>query len=78
MVAIKSYCNPVYMVMFICLFKLISRRMAGKEDIKVKTTWLLPKSLVKQLKQYALDNDTTLTATVIEACNEFLAKRKKR
>jgi hypothetical protein len=52
--------------------------MAGKEDIKVKTTWLLPKSLVKQLKQYALDNDTTLTATVIEACNEFLAKSKKR
>ena len=35
--------------------------MADNEDIKVKTTWLLPKSLVKQLKQYALDNDTTLT-----------------
>ncbi|HZA68475.1 MAG TPA: hypothetical protein VE548_02165 [Nitrososphaeraceae archaeon] len=52
--------------------------MVGNEDIKVKTTWLLPKSLVKQLKQYALDNDTTLTATIIEACNEFLAKRKKR
>ncbi len=53
-------------------------RMAGNEETKVKTTWLLPKSLVKQLKQYALDNDTTLTATVIEACNEFLTKRKKR
>ncbi len=52
--------------------------MAGNEDIKVKTTWLLPKSLVKQLKQYALDNDTTLTATIIEACSEFLTKRKKR
>jgi hypothetical protein len=52
--------------------------MAGTEETKVKTTWLLPKSLVKQLKQYALDNDTTLTATIIEACNEFLTKRKKR
>jgi hypothetical protein len=52
--------------------------MADNEDIKVKTTWLLPKSLVKQLKQYALDNDTTLTATIIQACNEFLAKRKKK
>jgi hypothetical protein len=52
--------------------------MADNKDIKVKTTWLLPKSLVKQLKQYALDNDSTLTATVIEACNDFLAKKKKR
>jgi hypothetical protein len=52
--------------------------MASNEDIKVKTTWLLSKSLVKQLKQYALDNDTTLTATVMQACNEFLAKKKKR
>jgi hypothetical protein len=52
--------------------------MTSNEDSKVKTTWLLPKSLVKQLKQYALDNDTTLTATVMEACNEFLVKRKKR
>jgi hypothetical protein len=46
--------------------------------MKVKTTWLLPKILVKQLKQYALDNDTTLTAIVIEACNEYLTKRKKK
>ena len=60
------------------MIELISFRMVGIEDIKVKTTWLLPKSLVKQLKQYALDNDTTLTATIVEACNEFLAKRKKR
>ena len=52
--------------------------MASDGDVKVKTTWLLPKSLVKQLKQYALDNDTTLTSTVMEACNEFLAKRKKK
>ena len=59
-------------------FKLINRKMAGNEETKVKTTWLLPKGLVKQLKQYALDNDTTLTATIIEACNEFLTKRKKR
>ena len=52
--------------------------MSNKEPMKVKTTWLLPKILVKQLKQYALDNDTTLTAIVIEACNEYLTKRKKK
>jgi hypothetical protein len=52
--------------------------MSSSDDLKVKTTWLLPKSLVKQIKQYALDNDTTSTAVVIEACNELLTKRKKK
>jgi hypothetical protein len=51
--------------------------MSKNEPIKVKTTWLLPKSLVKQLKQYALDNDTTLTAVIIEACTDFLIKKRK-
>ncbi len=51
--------------------------MASSEQIKVKTTWLLPKSLIKQLKQFALDNETTSTAVVIEACNEYLSKRKR-
>jgi hypothetical protein len=50
---------------------------SSHEEARVKTTWLLPKSLVKQLKQYALDNETTSTAVVIEACNEYLSKRKK-
>lgn len=50
---------------------------SSNEEAKVKTTWLLPKTLVKQLKQYALDNETTSTAIVIEACNEYLSKRKK-
>lgn len=54
----------------------MSERKSTTEAIKVKTTWLLPKTLVKQLKQYALDNDTTLTAVVMEACTEFLAKKK--
>jgi hypothetical protein len=52
--------------------------MAKNQTIKVKTTWLLPKDLVKQLKQYALDNDTTLTAVVIDACNEYLSNKKKK
>jgi hypothetical protein len=52
--------------------------MSSDDDVKVKTTWLLPKSLVKQIKQYALDNDTTSTAVIIEACSELLTKRKKK
>ena len=43
----------------------------------IKTTLRLPKKLVKQLKQYGLDNDKTLTEIAIEAFNEYLARRKK-
>jgi hypothetical protein len=43
----------------------------------VRTTWRLPKSLIKQLKQYALDHDTTMTAIAIEAFQEFLYKKRK-
>ena len=52
--------------------------MSSSDDVKVKTTWLLPKSLVKQIKQYALDNDTTSTAVVIEACSELLSKKRRK
>jgi hypothetical protein len=52
--------------------------MSSSDDVKVKTTWLLPKSLVKQIKQFALDNETTSTAVVIEACSELLTKKRKK
>jgi hypothetical protein len=45
---------------------------------KLKTTWLLPKALMKRAKQYALDNDTNVTAIAIQALEEFLNKRDKK
>jgi len=42
-----------------------------------RTTLRLPKPLIRQLKQYALDHDTTMTAIAIEAFQEFLQKKKK-
>ena len=55
----------------------MSQPRSTEDSIKVKTTWLLPKSLVKQLKQYALDTESTVTAVVIQACTEFLARKRK-
>jgi hypothetical protein len=43
---------------------------------KVKTTWLLPRDLVKRVKQYALDHDTNATAVTIEALESFLSVKK--
>ena len=45
---------------------------------KLKTTWLLPKSLMKRAKQYALDHDTNVTAIAIEALEDFLNRKNKR
>jgi len=37
----------------------------------------MPKNLIKQMKQYALDHDTTLTKVAIEAFKEYLQRKKK-
>jgi hypothetical protein len=47
-------------------------------DDKVKTTWLLPRDLVKRVKQYALDHDTNATAVTIEALETFLSNKKEK
>lgn len=48
--------------------------MSKKEEI-IKTTWRIPKPLMKQMKQAALDNDTTVSQVVIQAFKEFLDKK---
>jgi hypothetical protein len=46
--------------------------MAKDDVIMVKTTWRMPKPLLKQLKQYALDNDMTLTQVAMKAFDNLL------
>jgi len=47
--------------------------VSKKEEV-IKTTWRIPKPLIKQMKQAALDNDTTVSQIVIQAFKEFLDK----
>lgn len=42
---------------------------------ETKTTLRISKPLVKQMKQYALDQDTTFTAVTTQAFEEFLNKK---
>jgi NRPS condensation-like uncharacterized protein len=49
-----------------------------KDPNKIKTTWLLPRDLVKEAKQYALDKDTTVTAIIIHALTDFLTKYSQK
>ena len=67
-------CQYVYMLL--CLPITVDDQIMS-ENVEIRTTWRLPKSLIKQLKQYALDHDTTMTAIAIEAFQEFLQKKKK-
>ncbi|MGA9745765.1 MAG: hypothetical protein WBQ16_14230, partial [Nitrososphaeraceae archaeon] len=50
--------------------------VSKKEEV-IKTTWRIPKPLIKQMKQAALDNDTTVSQVVIQAFKEFLDKKEK-
>lgn len=45
-------------------------------DEDTKTTWRMPRELLKDLKRYAVENDTNVTAVVLRACKEFLARDK--
>ena len=44
----------------------------------VKTSWRLPKPLVKKIKQYALDHETTVTAVLIQSLEEFFSKKGRK
>ena len=52
------------------------RTLLVKDPNKIKT-WLLPRDLVKEAKQYALDHDTNVTAVIIDALTDFLSKKDK-
>ena len=49
----------------------------SKKAEVIKTTWRISKPLMKQMKQAALDNDTTISQVVIQAFKEFLDKKEK-
>jgi hypothetical protein len=57
---------------------MVIRLLMIKDPNKIKTTWLLPRDLVKEAKQYALDKDTTVTAIIIHALTDFLSKYSKK
>jgi hypothetical protein len=45
-------------------------------DEEIKTTRRMPRELLKDLKSYALENDTNVTAVVVRASKEFFARDK--
>ena len=51
--------------------------MPEKQDIEVRTTLRLPKDLLKQVKRYALENETTITNVTVKAFEEFLSRHSK-
>ena len=54
------------------------RALLVKDSNKIKTSWLLPRDLVKEAKQYALDYDTNVTSVIIDALTDFLSKKNKK
>ena len=51
--------------------------MTEKQDTEIRTTLRLPKELLKRIKRYALENDTTITNITVKAFEEYLSKHSK-
>jgi len=49
-----------------------------KSEQWTKTTLRMPKSLLREVKQYALDHEVTNTDVIIEALKEYLSKHKAK
>ena len=45
------------------------------EEGQIQTSIRLPKELLKKAKKYAIDNDTSLAAILIEALQSYLDSR---
>jgi len=50
--------------------------MSESEDEIAKTTFRMPKSMLRQVKHYATDHDMTDTDVFVQALKEWLAKKK--
>ena len=51
--------------------------MTEKQDIEIRTTLRLPKDLLKRVKRYALEHDTTITNFTVKAFEEYLSRHSK-
>ena len=53
--------------------------MPNDKDITqtIKTTWRIPKDLVKQFKHLATDRETTVTVLVVDAMKQYLEGDRK-
>lgn len=51
--------------------------MTEKPDIETRTTLRLPKELLKRIKRYALEHDTTITNITVKAFEEYLSRHSK-
>ncbi len=59
-------------------FCLPSRMNKPDADEIVKTTFRIPKSKLKEVKQFGLDNEKTDTEIFLEALEEYLERHDKK
>ncbi len=72
------YATDSYDKLYIQLLTVQLAETLPTPEGKIKTTWRLPKDLVKKVKQYALDNDTNSTVVVIKPLESFLSSIKEQ
>ena len=56
----------------------VYEELTDSNNNDIKTSWRLPRDLLKQFKHLATDKETNVTALVVQAMEEFLAKNRKK
>jgi NRPS condensation-like uncharacterized protein len=54
----------------------VPNKESGNDDDIMKTSWRMPRSFMKKIKQYALDQDITVTDVMIQALEEFFSNSR--
>ena len=49
----------------------------GKKEKEINTTWRIPKSILKQFKHFAADDDITLAQLITNVLKEYAERRGK-
>ena len=76
------YVNTAYwyygiaVLRYIFIYTIPNHTLLTTDDKVRKTSLRLPKSLIKRMKLYSVENEKSLTQIMIEACNEYLQRRK--
>jgi hypothetical protein len=57
---------------------MMSKQVKTQSEDKQKATWLIPRELMKRIKQDALNEGITATAWIIKVATKHLDKKDKK
>jgi hypothetical protein len=71
----QRYIYGISLIRYYMKYQLLTQK---KDEDTIKATWLVPRKLIRQLKHFAADDDTNVSALAIQAIEEYIERRLKK